>query len=61
MGSALVEELHEDREAPHRYVEHEPGVQGGRPVIRGHRIPISSLVLNHQQDMSVEGILDAFS
>lgn len=45
---------------PHPYVERKPGVQGGRPVIRGHRFPISSLALYYRQGMSVEEILREF-
>jgi uncharacterized protein (DUF433 family) len=44
----------------HPYVECRPGVQGGRPVIKGSRFPISSIVQNHHRGLSVEDILHEF-
>ncbi|MGD0948548.1 MAG: DUF433 domain-containing protein [Candidatus Binatia bacterium] len=44
----------------HPYVESRPGVQGGRPVIKGSRFPISSIVQNHHRGLSVEDILREF-
>ena len=47
-------------EVIHPYVERRPGVQGGRPVIKGSRFPISSIVQNHRRGLSVDEIIDAF-
>lgn len=44
----------------HPYVERRPDVQGGRPVIKGSRFPISSIVQNHRRGLSVEEILREF-
>jgi uncharacterized protein (DUF433 family) len=44
----------------HPYVESRPDVQGGRPVIKGSRFPVSSIVLNHRRGLSVEEILREF-
>jgi len=41
-------------------VERTAGVQGGRPVIRGTRFPVSSIVQNHRRGLSVEEILREF-
>ena len=42
----------------HPYVERRPGVQGGRPVIKGSRFPVSSIVQNHRRGLSVDEIID---
>jgi len=44
----------------HPHVERTAGVQGGRPVIRGTRFPVSSIVQNHRRGLSVEEILREF-
>ena len=44
----------------HPYVERRPGVQGGRPVIKGRRFPVSSIVQNHRRGLSVDEIIDIF-
>lgn len=44
----------------HPYVERREGVQGGRPVIKGSRFPVSSLVQNHRRGLTVEEILREF-
>jgi uncharacterized protein (DUF433 family) len=44
----------------HPYVERRPGVQGGRPVIKGSRFPISSIVQNHRRGLSADEIIDIF-
>jgi uncharacterized protein (DUF433 family) len=44
----------------HPYVERRPGVQGGRPVIRGSRFPVSSIVQNHRRGLSPDEIIDTF-
>ncbi len=44
----------------HPYVERRPGVQGGRPVIKGSRFPVSSIVQNHRRGLSVDEIIDVF-
>ena len=52
-AAELVEVLH-----PH--VERRSGVQGGRPVIKGTRFPVSSIVQNHRRGLSVDEILREF-
>lgn len=44
----------------HPYVERRPGVQGGRPVIKGSRFPVSSIVQNHRRGLSADEIIDEF-
>jgi uncharacterized protein (DUF433 family) len=44
----------------HPHVECRPGVQGGLPVIKGSRFPISSIIQNHRRGLSVEDILHEF-
>jgi uncharacterized protein (DUF433 family) len=44
-------------EVVHPYVECRPDVQGGRPVIKGSRFPVSSIVQNYRRGLSVEEIL----
>lgn len=44
----------------HPYVERKKKVCGGRPVIRGTRFPISSVVWNHKLGFTVEEILREF-
>lgn len=44
----------------HPYVERRPGVQGGRPVIKGSRFPVSSIVQDYRRGLSVEEILRDF-
>lgn len=47
-------------EVAHPHVERRAGVQGGRPVIKGTRFPVSSIVLNHRRGLSVEEMLLEF-
>ena len=47
-------------EVIHPYVERRSEVQGGRPVIKGSRFPVSSVVLNHRRGLSVDEILREF-
>jgi len=47
-------------EVTHPYVERREGVQGGRPVIKGSRFPVTSIVLNHRRGLSVDEILREF-
>jgi uncharacterized protein (DUF433 family) len=47
-------------EVVHPYVERRPNVQGGRPVIKGSRFPVSSIVQNYRRGLSVEEILRDF-
>ncbi len=42
------------------YVERRPGVRGGRPVIQGNRLRVSSIVQDHRRDLSVDEIVDIF-
>ena len=44
----------------HPHVERRSGIQGGRPVIRGSRFPVSSIVQNHRRGLTVEEILREF-
>lgn len=44
----------------HPYVEQRPDVQGGRPVIKGGRFPVSSIVQDYRRGWSVEEILREF-
>ena len=48
------------RTRPHPYVERKKRVCGGRPVIRGTRFPVSSIVWNHKLGLTVEEILREF-
>ena len=47
-------------EVIHPHVERRSGVQGGRPVIKGTRFPVSSIVQNHRRGLSVDEILREF-
>jgi uncharacterized protein (DUF433 family) len=47
-------------EIVHPHIERRPGVQGGRPVIKGTRFPVSSVVQNHRRGLSVDDILGEF-
>jgi uncharacterized protein (DUF433 family) len=44
----------------HPHVECRAGVQDGRPVIRGTRFPVSSIVQNHRRGLTVDEILLEF-
>ncbi len=44
----------------HPHVERRPDVQGGRPVIKGSRFPVSSIVQDYRRGLSVEEILREF-
>ena len=44
----------------HPHIERRAGVQGGRPVIKGSRFPVSSVVVNHRRGLSAEEILREF-
>lgn len=48
------------RKSEHPHVEHRPGVQGGRAVIKGTRFPVSSIVQSYRDGQSVEEILHEF-
>lgn len=47
-------------EITHPHVERRSGVQGERPVIRGTRFPVSSIIQNHRRGLSVDEILREF-
>jgi len=49
------------KDIAHPYIERRPGVQGGRPVIKGSRFPVSSVVQNYRRGLSVDEILREFS
>lgn len=40
----------------HAYIEREQGVQGGRPVIKGTRTPVKSIVIYHRMGSIPEEI-----
>lgn len=42
------------------YVECGDGVQGGRPVIKGTRFPVASIMQNYRRGLSVEETLREF-
>jgi uncharacterized protein (DUF433 family) len=42
----------------YRYVTREPGVCGGRPTIRGTRVPVSAIVGYYKLGLSIEEMLD---
>jgi uncharacterized protein (DUF433 family) len=44
----------------HPYVECRQGVCGGRPVLKGTRFPVSSVVIYYQQGLTAEEILKEF-
>ena len=44
----------------HPYIERRPDVQGGRPVIKGSRFLVSSIVQSYRRGLSVEDILREF-
>lgn len=44
----------------HPYVERKKRVCGGRPVVRGTRFPVSSIVWNYKRGFTVEEILREF-
>ena len=44
----------------HPYVEQRSNMQGGRPVIKGSRFPVSSIVQDYRRGWSVEEILREF-
>jgi uncharacterized protein (DUF433 family) len=47
-------------EVSHPHIERKPGVHGGRPVIKGTRSPVSSIVQNHRRGLSADDILRDF-
>lgn len=47
-------------EIDHPHVERRGGVQGGLPIIKGTRFPVSSIVQNYRRGLSVDEILRAF-
>ena len=47
-------------EVAHPHIERRPGVQGGRPVIKGTRFRVSSIVQNHRRGLSADEMLREF-
>jgi uncharacterized protein (DUF433 family) len=45
----------------HVHIDSVPDVCGGRPVIKGTRMTVSTLVQYYQNGMTIDEILDAFS
>ena len=50
----------EQQRSTHPYVECKQGVCGGRPVLKGTRFPVSSVVIYYQQGLTVDEILKEF-
>jgi uncharacterized protein (DUF433 family) len=50
----------EKSQVAHPHVSRDVGIQGGRPVIRGTRFPVSSIVQNHRRGLSVDEVLREF-
>ena len=44
----------------HPYIERKRGVCGGRPVIKGTRFPVSSVVIHYHRGLTAEDILRDF-
>lgn len=44
----------------HPYIERRRGVCGGRPVLKGSRFPVSSIVINYKRGLTPDEILQAF-
>jgi uncharacterized protein (DUF433 family) len=42
----------------YRYVTRVPGICGGRPIIKGTRIPVKAIISYHKMGLSVEEILE---
>ena len=51
---------HALQELPHPHIERRQGVQGGRPVIRGTRNLVSTLVVSYRNGASIEALLSDF-
>jgi len=44
----------------HPYIERRRGVCGGRPVLKGSRFPVTSIVLNYKRGLTPDEILQEF-
>jgi uncharacterized protein (DUF433 family) len=44
----------------HPYVTQKRGVQGGRPIITGTRIPVSTIIIYYKQGKDVDEILELY-
>ena len=44
----------------HPYVIRKRGVQGGSPIIRGTRIPVSTIIIHYKQGKDVDEILELY-
>lgn len=44
----------------HPYITCKEGVQGGSPIIRGTRIPVSTLIIWYKQGEGLDEILEAY-
>lgn len=47
-------------ETIHFYIEKNPDIYEGKPVIKGTRIPVASIVNHYRSGMSIEEILDGY-
>jgi uncharacterized protein (DUF433 family) len=48
------------KKGAHPYIEQRRGVCGGRPVIKGTRFPVSSVVIHYRRGLTAEDILRDF-
>jgi uncharacterized protein (DUF433 family) len=44
----------------HPYVTQKRGIQGGRPIIAGTRIPVSTIIIYYKQGKDVDEILELY-
>jgi len=44
----------------HPYITQKSGVQGGRPIITGTRIPVSTIIIYYKQGKDVDEILELY-
>jgi uncharacterized protein (DUF433 family) len=44
----------------HLYIEKDPTKYEGKAVIKGTRVPVSSIINNYRSGMSIEEILDGY-
>jgi uncharacterized protein (DUF433 family) len=44
----------------HLYIEKDPGRYEGKPVVKGTRVPVASLINHYRSGMSIEDILEGY-
>ncbi len=47
-------------EIEHHYIERNKSIYEGKPVIKGTRVPVASLVNHYRSGMDIEEILDGY-